>query len=660
MPPRPAPLHLPKPEAYPERRDQRFGRLDIAWREVEGIFLKMTRKPTAIRLARKAARATALEGRMVALDDAALKDEILRLRSRLRVGGIDRGPVIETFAAIREVARRVLGMRPYDVQLVGGFALLEGRLAEMEPGEGKTLTATLAAGTAGLVGEPVHIVTVNDYLAERDHREMAPLFAFLGLKLGLIVHGLKPEERRRAYARDVVYCSNKELAFDYLRDRTVLGGQRGNLHVKMTRLKGDDGRDITMRGLHFAIVDEADSVLIDEARTPLILSRTVDARDEKEDIHRALEIARRMEPERHYRILTGERRVALGEAGKQFAEDATVGFGGVWRIPIIREEMVRMALSAIHLHHPDEHYLVQDGKLAIIDEYTGRLVPDRHWSEGLHQMIEAKEGCEISEQHVTLARITYQRFFRRYGRLAGMTGTATEVAREFWSVYRLPVVELPTNRPNRRRRLADRVFLTHEQKWSAVTEEVRRCLAAERPVLVGTRSVAAAQSAAEYLDRAGIAYNVLTAAQDQDEAQVVAMAGQAGRVTIATNMAGRGTDIKLGKGVAEAGGLHVIISERHDAARIDRQLAGRSARQGDPGSVGAILSLADAILDQDRVVLGRGLVTRLMPVLGTWLGGLALRRAQRAAERIHSRMRRDLMRLDRRLSDMLSFSGVQE
>ena len=660
MPSLPAPLHLPKPVAYPERRDQRFGRLDMAWREVESTVQKMTRKLTAVRLARKAARATALEGRMVALGDTALKDKIHQLRSQLRVDGIEGGPVIETFAAIREVARRVLGMRAYDVQLIGGLALLEGRLAEMQPGEGKTLTATLAAGTAGLVGEPVHIVTVNDYLAERDYREMAPLFTFLGLDLGLIVHGLKPEERRRAYERDIVYCSNKELAFDYLRDRTALGGRRGNLLVKMTRLKGDETQDVTMRGLHFAIVDEADSVLIDEARTPLILSRTVDAAEENEDIHRALAVARQLEHDQHYHILMDERRVALSETGKQFTEDATMGFGGVWRIPIIREEMVRMALSAIHLHHPNDHYLVQDGKLAIIDEYTGRLVPDRHWSEGLHQMIEAKEGCEISERHVTLARITYQRFFRRYGRLAGMTGTATEVGREFWSVYRLPVVELPTNRPNRRRRLADKVFLTHEQKWRAVTEEVRRCLADERPVLVGTRSVAAAHSAAEHLDRAGITYNILTAAQDQDEAEVVALAGQPGRVTIATNMAGRGTDIKLGEGVAEAGGLHVIISERHDAARIDRQLAGRCARQGDPGSVRAVLSIADPILDQDRVVLSRGLVVRLMPVLGAWLGRFALRRAQRAAERIHSRMRRDLMRLDRRLSDMLSFSGVQE
>jgi preprotein translocase subunit SecA len=644
---------------YPERADLHETWIDRAGTTVESVA--RARFP-ARHLFGIVDRVSTHGPRLAAMADDDLRREARALRLELRRYGLRKPAVARAFALVREVAERTIGMRHFDVQLAGGWALLEGMVAEMETGEGKTVTATLPASTAALAGIPVHVVTVNDYLARRDAEWMTPIYRFLGLGVGPVVHGTETSERRAAYACDVTYCCNKEIAFDYLRDRLVLGSHAGNLHLKMESLSGEASRTrrLLLRGLRYAIVDEADSVLIDEARTPLILSGQSEDVDEERLAGQALALAKTLNAGEHFRIIPAERRLELTDRGKDRLFDLAEPIGGPWRINLLREEMVRNALAALYLFIRDEHYLVRDDKVQIVDEYTGRILADRSWTAGLHQLVEVKEGCTVTPRKVTIAQMTYQRFFRRYQRLAGMTGTAREMAREFWTVYRLPVATIPTARPTRRRWLRQRILPATEDKWKAVTERVGELQRAGRPVLVGTRSVAGSEQASQHLTRARICHHVLNAAQDQDEAEIVAQAGEWGRVTIATNMAGRGTDIKLAAGVAELGGLHVIMSERHDAGRIDRQLAGRCGRQGDPGSVEAILSLDDPLLD----VIRDGPVSRLaIAVAKRWRGrhfGWLFDKAQRKAERTHSRMRRELLKLDRKLGIMLAFAGKRE
>lgn len=595
------------------------------------------------------------------LEDEALQARAKELRLQLHRSGLRDHLLACSFALIRETARRQLGLRHYDVQLCGGYAMLKGMVAEMDTGEGKTLAATLAVATAALAGIPVHVVTVNDYLAQRDAGMMEPLYRALGLGVGLIVHGLQPAERRAAYACDITYASNKEIAFDYLRDRLALGNQPQNLALKLSKLQGGPERTdrVVMRGLHFAVVDEADSVLIDEARTPLIISRETDAASEQRWAEDTLQLAGELENGRDYRIRKEERRVELTREGRENLTGLCEIRGGIWLSRIRREESLRQALTALHLFHRGDHYLVQDGKVQIIDEYTGRIMADRSWSEGLHQLVEAKEGCKVTSRKVPVARMTYQRFFRRYQRLAGMTGTAREVAREFWSVYRLPVVRIPTNRPCRRQRYPARICMTADEKWQAIVSRTAELRRQGRPVLIGTRSVTTAETISQCLSGAGIEHVVLSAAQDRSEAQIIADAGLPGRVTVATNMAGRGVDIRLGDGMIELGGLHVILSERHDARRIDRQLEGRSGRQGDPGSTEAMLSLEDPLLELAR----SGVLTGLAKpggAIGYWFRLLLFHHAQRRAERVHSRARHELMRMDRKRGSLLAFSGRME
>ena len=576
------------------------------------------------------------------------------LRARLRREGFTEELAGAAFGLVRAAAERTIGQRHFDVQLVGGWALLKGMVAEMETGEGKTLTATLAAATAALAGRAVHVITVNDYLAERDAQTLRPVYEALGLTVACVKHGMDPEARRAAYGCDVVYCSNKEITFDYLRDRLALGGKPRPIAQRIDALAGG-APQLLLRGLQFAIVDEADSVLIDEARTPLILSSSVDAAKEEAVYRQALDLARSLESA-HYRI--EESAVELTAAGTARVRALAQPLGGIWNGPRRSELFVRQALTALQLFERDKHYLVRDDKVQIIDEYTGRLMPDRSWEQGLHQLIELKEGVAVTGRRETLARISYQRFFRRYQHLAGMTGTAAEVAGELWAVYRLRVTRIPTNQPVQRRRLADRVFGRGEDKWRAVIAAIIERHAAGQPVLVGTRSVAASEHLASLLEAAGLPFRLLNARQDADEAAIVVQAGEPGRITVATNMAGRGTDIKLAPGVAEGGGLHVICTERHDSGRIDRQLFGRCGRQGDPGSCQAILA-ADDDLAAKHAALPSAWLARVQCVperTGRFLYWLAQRRAEAA----HSRARRQLLQMDENLGDMLAFSGRGE
>jgi preprotein translocase subunit SecA len=580
-----------------------------------------------------------------------------------------RTPIVElvaaSFALVREVASQTIGMRHFDVQLRGGWILLNGMIAEMETGEGKTLTATLPACTAALAGFPVHVITVNDYLTARDAEAMRPVYSALGLSVGVVVHGGDPASRRAAYGCDVAYCTNKELTFDYLRDRIALGSHANRVQLQVERLAGSENRTskLVLRGLFFAIVDEADSVLVDEARTPLIISGQGDSGGAREMYEGALGLAERLAPGEHFSLDPRERQAHLTDAGREKLEEWAVALPGVWSGRRRREELVGRALAALHLFERDTHYLVQDDKIQIIDEYTGRVLADRTWELGLHQMIEAKEGCAISDQQTSLARMTYQRFFRRYLHLAGMTGTASEIAGELWSVYRLPVVKVPTNRPVQRTDLGEHVHASEREKWNAIARRVRELHLQGRPVLVGTRSVGASELLSALLTTHSVSHRLLNARQDKEEAEVVAQAGQRGKVTVATNMAGRGTDIALARGVVELGGLHVIASELHESRRIDRQLFGRCARQGDPGSFEAIVSAEDDLL---RTYLGPAArwVARHRGIAGRRIGQRLLRRllriAQQRAEASQARIRRDLLRSDEQLGDMLAFSGRGE
>ena len=590
-----------------------------------------------------------------------------RCRTELRRLGFTSPAVARSFALVREAATRVLGKRHYDSQLQAGAWLLRGLLVEMATGEGKTFAATLPACTAALAGLPVHVITVNDYLAARDAETMAPLYRFFGLRCAAVVHGMSRPDRRAAYASDIAYCSNKELAFDYLRDRAALGDRASPLHLAVEGLRDAGPRDAAtvLRGLSFAIVDEADSVFIDEARTPLILSATVDDSAGAEPSALALEIAGRLVEGVHFELERSLLRVRLTDAGRDEIDALDAAEPApAWASPRVRDESVQRALAALHLYARDRQYVVLDGKVQIVDESTGRVMPDRAWERGLHQMIEAKEGVALSGRRETLARITYQRLFRRYLRIGGMTGTATEVASEIGRTYGLSVVRVPLHQPSRRSVAGVRGLPDSATKWQAVAQSAQRAAAQQRrPVLIGTRTVAASEAISAVLHAHGIEHVVLNAKQDGAEAQIVAAAGAPGRVTVATNMAGRGTDIALAPGVAEAGGLHVILTEYHDSRRIDRQLLGRCARQGDPGTCESFVALDDELFQTQAAWLTRRLRnwSKAQPAgLPSWATEVLRWVAQGAAEARHRDVRLQTLRHDRQLARMLAFSGRGE
>jgi preprotein translocase subunit SecA len=552
----------------------------------------------------------------------------------------------------------------FDVQIQAGHVLAAGALAEMETGEGKTLAATLPACAAALAGVPVHVITANDYLVARDAAEMRPLYASLGLTVGAVTEAERdPARRRAAYGCDVTYGTAKGIAFDYLRDAL----ERRRARAAGQRLApGDPLADrLLLRGLCFAIVDEADAVLIDEAGMPLILSASATAPDASRSYRSAVRLARVLEEARDFRRDPRSGAFELTDAGRRRLEPLACPLGGFWTGPRRREEWVVRGLVALHGMVRDRDYLVREGRIEIIDPPTGRTAPDRSWEGGLHQMVEVKEGCAVTPPRETLARISYQRFFRRYLRLAGTTGTAREVARELWSVYGLRTVRIPTRLPVRRQALGARVFPTGAVRWDAVVARVREMHGAGRPVLVGTGSVGASEQLSALLAAAGLPHRVLNARQDAGEAAIVARAGEAGAITVATRMAGRGTDIRLGPGVAERGGLHVIATERGPARRIDRQLAGRCGRQGDPGSHELLLSLEDEPVVQrvpERLRRCAAWLSLLRP-LGSFpeIPARGLTRWPQRAEEVRSaRNRSSLVALDEVRDAQLAFAGRGE
>ncbi|RMG59373.1 MAG: preprotein translocase subunit SecA [Deltaproteobacteria bacterium] len=538
-------------------------------------------------------RINSLEPEISKLSDDRLRAKTVEFRERLEKGESLDDLLPEAFAVVREVSKRVLGMRHFDVQLIGGVVLHEGKIAEMKTGEGKTLVATLPVYLNALTGKGVHVVTVNDYLARRDAEWMGPIYNFLGLEVGVIVHGLDDEERKKAYAADVTYGTNNEFGFDYLRD---------NMKFSLD--------DMVQRELHYAIVDEVDSILIDEARTPLIISGPSEESTEKYYV--ANSVVTQLRKERDYTVDEKARTAVLTEEGVARVE-RLLGVDNLYdpkNMDILHA--VNQALKAHALFKRDVDYVVKDGEVIIVDEFTGRLMPGRRYSDGLHQALEAKEGVKIESENQTLASITFQNYFRMYEKLAGMTGTADTEAVEFKEIYNLDVVVIPTNKPMIRIDYPDVVYRTEKEKFRAVVEEIKELYRVGRPVLVGTVSIEKSEKLSRMLKREGIPHNVLNAKHHEKEAEIIAEAGQKGKVTIATNMAGRGVDIVLGEGVKELGGLHIIGTERHESRRIDNQLRGRAGRQGDPGSSRFYLSLEDDLLR----IFGSEKVSALMERLG--------------------------------------------
>ena len=612
-----------------------------------------------------AKEAGTFEPAIQALSDEALAAKTVEFRERLGKGETLDQLIPEAFAVVREAARRTLGMRHFDVQLIGGLTLHQGRIAEMRTGEGKTLVATLPAYVNALPGQGVHVVTVNEYLAQRDAEWMGPVFRFLGLTIGVIRNSQNSEEKRAAYACDITYGTNNEFGFDYLRD---------NLAYRL--------EDRVQRGLSFAIVDEVDSILIDEARTPLIISGPAEESTEAYlSINKLVpKLVRQAEEDGpgDFSVDEKAKQVHVTEAGHEHVEQLMLEHGllregeSLYDTANIRlMHHLSAALRAHSIYRRDVEYIVRNGEVIIVDEFTGRTMPGRRWSDGLHQAVEAKEGVRVREENQTVASITFQNFFRLYKKLSGMTGTADTEAPEFLQIYGLEVVVIPTHRPMVRKDMPDLVYLTQADKFAAIIEDINDCATRQQPVLVGTTTIEASELLSELLKKQNIAHEVLNAKQHEREAHVVAQAGQPGSVTIATNMAGRGTDIQLGGNfeaeiddleaagevldearraelksawqkrhdvVLAAGGLHIVGTERHESRRIDNQLRGRSGRQGDPGSSRFYLSMEDTLM---RIFGDPNRTKRLLQMAGMKAGeviesGMLTRQIEKAQRKVES------------------------
>lgn len=644
--------------AYPERTDHGDSALNDWLRGLASAAQRPqpARLPAAVRAALDDEQSSLDAGRPGAFEAAV----VLRRTALMRDGFADE-PVGRALAVVACAMERTVGLRPYPTQLLAAWLMLQGRLAEMATGEGKTLAMALAAGIAAMAGVPVHVLTANDYLVQRDEATMAPFFRALGLISGCVLQATPPADRVAIYQRPVVYTTAKELGFDYLRDHHRLRGERDPRLLRAQGLDAGRQQRPLVPGLCMALVDEADSLLLDEACVPLILASRGAAMDVAA-LQRAFDVAGALEADRDFSLVPSLRRASLTDTGRDRV-DAAVRDAGGWLRPLRRaHELVESALVARHLLHRDREYAVTAKGIALIDELTGRIAVGRQWSGVLHPMVEIKEGVPPSAPNVTSAQITYQRFFPRYLRLAGMSGTLLDSRHELRMLYRCRVARVPLAKPSRARWLGERLFARECDKWQAVIESVRHHIAAGRPVLVGTDSVAASQHLSQQLSAAGLEHQVLNAVQDADEAARVAQAGRSGTVTVATNIAGRGTDIRLDDAARAAGGLHVIAALRNRARRIDRQLTGRSARQGDPGSAESVTSLDDALLARTwpRWVLAGAAALAPGGIVPAPLATLLLAGAQRAAQFSDFFVRRQLRRTDRAAQQAFGFAGRRE
>ena len=647
--------------APPEKLSQG---LDAFFQGVEGRLRRLF--GPAQELAAQAAHALDLCESWVRLSDFELEQRLGRAREDLRRDPLQAcGRLVEALAVVGQQVARQLGMMPYRVQFMGALAIHRGLLAEMATGEGKTMTVGMAATLAGLTGRVCHVVTANDYLAQRDSHEMTRLFQACGLSVASIGGDLEPGERAQRYRADVVYLTAKELLADRLRDQIGTGtGERlawqgFRRWLDADRAHGADER-LLVRGLHTVIIDEADSILIDEAVTPLILSAPRPGFGLQEAVRQISALAAGLREGEHFQALIQSRAIVLTPAARASLAGISERLPEVWRVAARREELLRQALNVRRFFERGRHYVVQDGEIVLLDEFTGRMTPGRTLTAGLHQAIEAYEGLEITESNQSLTQMSFQTFFRRLRKLSGCTGTAWEAAGELWRVYGLQVVRIPTHRPRLTRYNGVRLLPDAQARWAAIASEVLHEQRQGRPVLVGVRSVAASEALAARLRDMGCEARVLNALEHEREAEIVAQAGQLGRVTIATHMAGRGTDIRLGADVRERGGLHVIVAEINESARVDRQLAGRCGRQGDPGSVSTYLSLDDELAQRLLPLTLRSLLGRLVRKGSRAAPRLALaawRWAQRRTEREAFQRRLTVMRSDDWMTSALPFEA---
>lgn len=657
-------LSLPQPGViyglYPERNQAAQSQFfpSISWRAI------LSRTPQAPKHYRRFAKAVTAHGEIYGkLDDNVLLASLPRLRTQLRGAGFTDPALGKTVAFVREMIRRQTGIETYVSQIIATRIMLAGKLAEMQTGEGKTYAIAMAALTAALAEIPTHVVTANDYLVERDAKQLQPIAQRLGLSVGMVISGMPAEQRRENYHCDITYCTARELAFDYLKDKATGDAPRSDLHRRAQYLATPPTHRPLLRGLCLAIVDEADSIFLDESYTPLILSQDGKNAIASDAYQEALEIAALMVKNQDFSVAPYTHRVELTARGRLRLKKHCETLSGLWRNTHYREEIITQALLAKHAYRRDRDYLVKEGEVHIIDATTGRIAEGRKWSRGLHTLIELKEGCSSSGQRHTLAQITYQRFFPRYLHLCGTSATLTDSRAELFATYHLDLVPVPLHKPSRRTDLGTRMLLKRRMKWHETIQQARQQQLAGRPVLIGTDSVGDSEILSAWCDRNTIAHRVLNARKDQEEAAIIANAGIAGRVTIATNMAGRGTDIKLSSSARKAGGLHVISCQLNASRRIDRQLYGRCGRQGDPGSVETILSLEDPLI---QATYPQGLLNYLQRryakqgELPRWLGRIVARIAQLKEENRYRQLRRQLKKADVQQQKLLGISGPQE
>jgi preprotein translocase subunit SecA len=638
--------------SYPERRTT-VGEMP----KYPGALLRALSGSGNRRYRRLLSNLRSLEDSVAPIASSAMTQRLRQLRARLSRDGLTDALILEAFLLIGRASAAQLDKKPFDTQWLAARIMLDNRLAEMATGEGKTLAAGVCAATAALAGIPVHVVTANDYLVARDAALLEPLYRALGLSVGAVTQPMDLAQRRQGYGCDIVYCTAKELVFDYLRDGLGRDRTRSDLHRQAARLGNAGASSATplLRGLCMAIVDEADSILIDEARVPLILSERSPDAPQRQYHEQAVQLASSLATAVDFTLNRRGMTIELTERGRARLDGLAQALGAVWRNRLHREETVCSALCALHLYRRDLHYVVREGAVVIIDESTGRLAPGRIWSRGLHRMIELKEGCEPGDETTTAAQMTYQRFFQRYLRLCGMSGTLRETHAELASVYGLPVSRVPLRRPRRRKLLPMQLHADREALWRAVVLQAQIISRCGRPVLIGTDSVADSEEVAIRLAAAGLPHRVLNARQDREEAQIVAAAGQRSQITVATNMAGRGTDIPLANDVVALGGLHVISCQHDGSRRIDRQLLGRCARQGDPGS-------AQTMLAADNPALARFVPRWMAQRFGAggarwpqWLFDLLTRTLQRLEEQRQRAQRRALLEQDLRAERNLTF-----
>jgi preprotein translocase subunit SecA len=610
------------------------------------------RLPVLGALKKRAAAIEALEKDVHALGSTAFREKVLEHKDLGRIGRLKDGELNYAFALAREAAWRAVNKRPYPVQLMGAMAMNDGYVIEMATGEGKTLTAAMAAAINSWSGKSVHVITVNDYLVERDATLNKPIYDLLETTVGFVTHATEQQARLDMYRRGVTYCTSKELVADFLRDQIMMGHLRSSTQTAVGMLMGQSIRARPLvPGLFRAVADEADSLLIDEAVTPLIISSSPNDEANASRYERADALARQLEIGRDFKMDKTVKQIDLTPRGQERLEVLAVDddrMHGFWAGKRRREELVTQALTARHCFHLDEHYLItEEGKIVIIDEFTGRVMADRSWRHGLHQAIEVKEKQKVTSDKENLARISFQKFFRQYPTMSGMSGTMWESASEMWGIYRRPIVKIPTNKPCIRKLLPTRCFDTQDQKWDAVVERIAELHAKGVPILVGTRSVWASEEIDRRLKEKGLQHRVLNARQDAEEAAIISEAGGIGKITVATNMAGRGTDIILGRGVAELGGLHVIATEPHSSNRIDRQLFGRAGRQGDPGCAQMFCSIED-----DLFIRHARKIRRFWRFIGI---KRLTRIAQNRAEHIARFNRKQVLRADDWMDQSLPF-----